>query len=193
MFVLLCILACISPRPPTEPEAGVAENSEQELFEEKQFTDAIPLGTLAQCIEDCKKQNMARAIAWDMILADCQRSCDADFIQHSRDVTLNSGKRVNVKGQLKRHPMTSHDDGERGTAILLEDDTPVWVLHGPPPLMWRTFIDQTIILKGTLLDSSPDGSTIKPTWNIATNPHLVDWEEPKIAEDRAILQAVDLP
>ena len=158
MLWLLSILACISPRPPTEA------------------TTTTPLVTPNPCYDTCLQQNQARAVSWDQVERDCRAQCETSGeVQSGGDIPLKSGDRVTISGTLVRHVL--HQDREPGTAIRLDDGTLVWLTYGAPPPGFAVFMDKKITVVGLIWDGPP------PDFLQSIGaPHLSDWAVPQPAK-----------
>ena len=79
---LMFVVACATGQSPThtapkaEPAQAVVPDPPSRL--DLVPTDLEPAGTVdAECMQDCTRQNMARAVAAEVIEADCRRACGA--------------------------------------------------------------------------------------------------------------------
>ena len=69
--LLVFALGCAAA-PKVEPIAVQTEASSELRTEEVGLDDA------AACLTACERESMARAVAWEQVQADCQRSCTND-------------------------------------------------------------------------------------------------------------------
>ncbi len=66
------VLGCVNTPPPPAPQARPTAPVSAE-----QTPSVEPVEPEADCMKACLRQNMARAIAADVIEADCLKSCSA--------------------------------------------------------------------------------------------------------------------
>ena len=94
-------------------------------------------------------------------------------------VKTQMGNKVNVIGQLERVPIAKGKNEWQGTAIVLDDDTTIYVSYAEPPAGWESFIGQRIRVEGNLRPnlSEHEQSLIAP--------HLRQFGTPK-KEERSL-------
>ena len=161
-IIFLLLAGC--PRSPATPETQEpALKVEAPNVEEP--APVIP--EEATCMDECMRQNMARAVAIEMIEADCRAQCGVDVqkVTIARDFALQSGKRVSVTGTL-RHT-------EEGTFLELTDQTKVFLGYEGPPHGWTGLVDAEITVEGTIWEGAVPGGALNK--NV---PHLGDFDAP---------------
>ena len=162
-IVFLLLSGCPrSPATPENPEPSTEEAPKVEVVVPTQ--QALPADT---CMDECMRQNMARAVAAEMIEMDCRQQCGVDVqsVAVANDFALQSGKRVAVTGTLRQ--------SEEGIFIELSDGTKVFLGYEGPPHGWKGLIDSKIVVEGTIREGAvPEESLDRNT------PHLVDFNAP---------------
>lgn len=78
------------------------------------------------------------------------------------------GERAVLKGTLERVSMGKGGKTWLGTAVVLDDGTPVWVTYGEPPEGWAPFLGQYLSVEGSYARQS------SLTQQSMFAPHLVN-------------------
>lgn len=65
-------------------------------------------------------------------------------------VQRQMGNKVTVIGQLERVPIGKGQNEWQGTALVLDDDTTIYVTYAEPPAGWESLVGQRIRVEGTL-------------------------------------------
>ena len=79
-------------------------------------------------------------------------------VTNSETVKKSMGERVAVVGQLERVAIDKGKSEWQGTAIVLDDDTIVYVTYGTPPEGWAGLVGARIRVEGLLRPSLDDQS-----------------------------------
>lgn len=92
------------------------------------------------------------------------------------------GKRVVVYGVLGRVPMRKGKGKWRGTGVVLDDGTVVYITYGDPPAGWDARLDMRVCVRGRLLNWS------SLTKQSIVGPHLseLDFPVPVGPDDRPL-------
>lgn len=98
-------------------------------------------------------------------------------------VKAQMGNKVAVIGQLERVPIGKGKNEWQGTALVLDDDSIIYVSYGPPPAGWEALVGQRLRVEGTL---RPNMSEHEQS---LLAPHLRDTGTPK-KEERAIRKSL---
>jgi len=169
MLLLLLVLACSNHVPdPTTPDAGTTAQVEPAVKLPAQPEPAVEPaaqvepgggpepatapGDFETCMARCERANMARPVAPELIAADCRRTCTAEHVVRGKaDLELRLGQRVRAIGTFQRQLHHGHGpEPYMGTAIVLEDGTPLWVSTGEPPKDWEGWLDKRVQVEGLL-------------------------------------------
>ncbi len=97
----------------------------------------------------------------------------------SAAVQERMGGPVVVVGQLERVPMGKGGSQWQGTAVVLDDDTVIYVTYGVPPAGWETLVGSRVRVEGVLRPSLSEHE------QSLLAPHLRNPGTPK-KEERAI-------
>lgn len=91
------------------------------------------------------------------------------------------GGKVVVVGQLERVPMSKGKGEWQGTALVLDDDTTIYLTYGAPPEGWADLVGSRIRVEGLLRPSLSEHE------QSLMAPHLRDPGKPK-KEERALFK-----
>jgi hypothetical protein len=97
-------------------------------------------------------------------------------VTSSEQVKKEMGNRVAVIGQLERVPIAKGKSEWQGTALVLDDDTIIYVTYTAPPAGWESLIGARVRVEGMLRPS------ISEHEQSLLAPHLRDPATPKKAE-----------
>lgn len=84
------------------------------------------------------------------------------------------GQRAVLKGTVERVSMGKGGKTWLGTAVVLDDGTPVWVTYGEPPEGWASFLGQFVTVEGGYAWQS------SLTQQSMHAPHLIDPSTPTV-------------
>ncbi len=110
-------------------------------------------------------------------------------VQQVPDVTTNAavkqfmGTRVSVVGQLERVPIGKGKSEWQGTALVLDDDTIIYVSYAAPPEGWDALVGSRLRVEGLLRPSMSEHE------QSLMAPHLRDPGKPK-KEPRAASKSI---
>lgn len=149
MWVLLAFLACSNrpPAPAPEPVPAPAAAPRPAPSEVPGVGEAN-----TACFERCMRDSMARPVSHEVIEADCLGACTPQgVVRGSADLSLRLGQRVVVEGLYQATLHHGHGpEPYMGTAIVLPDDTPLWISTGEAPTYMQKWLDQSIHVEATL-------------------------------------------
>lgn len=111
------------------------------------------------CVEECKRRSQAVAMAWDAIVAQCERSCDhaPRPVRGAADLDHHLHQIATISGRLERTLISPGADATPGFRVLLEDTTEVWLFCETPAINQRLeeHLHREIELSGRLLPEPP--------------------------------------
>lgn len=94
-------------------------------------------------------------------------------VTSSEAVKTQMGNKVAVVGQLERVPIGKGKNEWQGTALVLDDDTIIYVSYAAPPAGWESLVGQRLRVEGTLRPSMSEHE------QSLLAPHLRDPGTPK--------------
>lgn len=77
-------------------------------------------------------------------------------VRSTESVREHMGKQVTVVGVLERVPIGKGKNEWQGTAVVLDDDTPVYVAYAEPPRGWEALVGARVRVEGLLSPSLSD-------------------------------------
>lgn len=113
-------------------------------------------------------------------------------VSSGAEVQQQLGGRVTVVGQLERVPMQKGVGAWHGTALVLDDDTTVYVTYGAPPPGWEPLVGARVRARGLLMPSLDDHSQslLAPHLRAPEAPERVSRALPSLAGKRVRVSGV---
>jgi len=152
VFLVLLMSGCAngasSPPPPPAPASAAPAPVEAK---------DPPLPFLAVCREACAQRNAPRAVAAQMIDAECTGGCIEAWhlpAAHAKaDLAALEGKQVRVFGRLREGPKVTMRDG---TALAFTTGLPLEATAGPDELVLVGSIEKGALVSVTVI--APSGN-----------------------------------
>jgi len=101
-------------------------------------------------------------------------------VVRAEDIAALDGQRVLLRGVIQERP-TGVDDG-RGCAVILSDQSHVWLDYACQNAMVTPFMGEEIELKGLITATAPPARPGTGQW--LEEPHLVDYARPRRVADK---------